>query len=421
MSNESSQVSNKHLGAKSANTSQHKDFTAKTHDILHTSPLTQKSIGKKRKRSSESFKNSVNTQNKKSLVTSKQNQKPVLIKPKSIDVLFGRGGAINNHEGNIHFRSLIHDRKMKYNSNKNTKIDKSKISHEIVDVIKKLNGRFLMKADVGQSGSGDWWVEVKDSKALSKTSQALREGAPDLRAKTGISSNHSRGKRRCTTRTGAKSKQPQSYNEAPSVLSLEEVTSHATLPMITSMSGIRGKCLIRHSAEEDTIVHESKVNNEDSTPDLKTESLCEMSTRSYEQNIPKNTECVNEIKEAHSDTNRRIQLADGLAKTAYMTNSSLGKAEGTSIKVSVSYPPGNVSFAPYCLAPKARELLADPNRMHSLSVPSLNNNTMGNFENPFENEDGIVSSESIEIDSYDSTRDECNEEYNNVGMEKLFP
>lgn len=60
-----------------------------------------------------------------------------------------------------------------------TKRDKAGVAREIVDTIRKLNppGRFLKK-DPSTPGL---WVEIGNRKAREKTSQALREGAPELR------------------------------------------------------------------------------------------------------------------------------------------------------------------------------------------------------------------------------------------------
>jgi len=106
--------------------------------------------------------------------------------PSEYDVLCGRGGAINNHKGNIHFRSLVSDKKEAYNST--NKANKTQISRDIIALIKSSKGMFLEKEQVDSATSGKtesvWWVEVGHVKAMSKTSQALREGAPNLRAQT---------------------------------------------------------------------------------------------------------------------------------------------------------------------------------------------------------------------------------------------
>lgn len=90
------------------------------------------------------------------------------------DVLSGRGGGTNTHPGNRFFRGLIDENREKYlRARKN---DKPDISRSIVNEIRKRNGRFLKKDE--DSGL---WYEIGDDQAREKTSQALRQKAPDYR------------------------------------------------------------------------------------------------------------------------------------------------------------------------------------------------------------------------------------------------
>lgn len=108
-------------------------------------------------------------------------------KPHSHDVLCGRGGGINSHPGNIAFRNWVRERKEAYNLAQ-TKVAKTTVSREIVERVSMQNppGRFLQREEA-EKGSGmkssPFWVEIDDLKAMAKTSQALREGAPAIRAK----------------------------------------------------------------------------------------------------------------------------------------------------------------------------------------------------------------------------------------------
>jgi len=94
------------------------------------------------------------------------------------DVLCGRGGGSYKHLGNSTYRHLVNLNKELYLSCK--KHDKIKISIAIVSAIRSQDppGRFLEK----NMASGRWY-DIGDKKAIEKTSQALREGAPKLRAK----------------------------------------------------------------------------------------------------------------------------------------------------------------------------------------------------------------------------------------------
>jgi hypothetical protein len=91
-------------------------------------------------------------------------------------VLLGRGGATNNHVGNKRFRSIVAAHQREYLSAK--KLEKVVIARQIVSEVHANGGRYLKR-----SQSSDEWVEVPVRKAISKTSQALREGL-DVRNRT---------------------------------------------------------------------------------------------------------------------------------------------------------------------------------------------------------------------------------------------
>lgn len=90
------------------------------------------------------------------------------------DVLSGRGGGTNVHPGNRSFRDLINLHRRAYL--KARKNDKPSISRAIVRSIREANGRFLRKDE--KSGL---WFEIGDDAAREKTSQALRQRAPEMR------------------------------------------------------------------------------------------------------------------------------------------------------------------------------------------------------------------------------------------------
>lgn len=116
--------------------------------------------------------------------------------PHENDVLCGRGGSINSHPGNRKFRDWVYQRKESYMLAK-SKSDKTHVTADILYLVRNQTppGRFLQKFTVDQDGgrrrsksSGStghldgWWVEIDETKALAKCSQALREGAPAFRA-----------------------------------------------------------------------------------------------------------------------------------------------------------------------------------------------------------------------------------------------
>uniref|UniRef100_A0A7S2XQ16 DUF6824 domain-containing protein n=1 Tax=Attheya septentrionalis TaxID=420275 RepID=A0A7S2XQ16_9STRA len=115
--------------------------------------------------------------------------------PHPHDVLCGRGGGINAHPGNKVFRDWISLEKDNYNLAPN-KVEKAHYAMSIVNKVRTLNppGRFLQRdteiirgGTSFSSGTGSQnllgpWVEIDEAKAMAKTSQALREGAPSIRA-----------------------------------------------------------------------------------------------------------------------------------------------------------------------------------------------------------------------------------------------
>ena len=90
------------------------------------------------------------------------------------DVLCGRGGESNHHFGNITFRACVKACQPAYIEAKRR--DKPFIAQRIVLVVRRLGGRFLKK-----DRDTNTWRDVGNVKAREKTSQALREGAPELR------------------------------------------------------------------------------------------------------------------------------------------------------------------------------------------------------------------------------------------------
>jgi hypothetical protein len=90
------------------------------------------------------------------------------------DVLSGRGGGTNVHPGNRNFRDLINMHRRDYLKAK--KNDKPDISRAIVRAVRCAGGRFLKKDE-----KANVWLEIGDTQAREKTSQALRQRAPEMR------------------------------------------------------------------------------------------------------------------------------------------------------------------------------------------------------------------------------------------------
>ena len=92
------------------------------------------------------------------------------------DVLYGRGGGTNHHPGNKRYRKIVEDRKVEYVACK--RLDKPLVALGIIRDWRgqKPPGRFLKMDD-----NTGLWNDVGDKKAREKTSQALREKAPQIR------------------------------------------------------------------------------------------------------------------------------------------------------------------------------------------------------------------------------------------------
>ena len=86
------------------------------------------------------------------------------IEPTNEDILFGRGGYVNTHPGNIKFREKALELRPWYEVSTNEK--KYNISKVLIESVK---GRFLEKASDGL------WHEVSGNGIRKKASQALRE------------------------------------------------------------------------------------------------------------------------------------------------------------------------------------------------------------------------------------------------------
>lgn len=95
--------------------------------------------------------------------------------PHDHDVLSGRGNFVNYHAGNEHFRALVRKHKVAYVAC--PKNQKGKFSRLIIEEIRARDppGRFLK-----QDPDTKLWHDIGEKKALDKTRQALREGAPEI-------------------------------------------------------------------------------------------------------------------------------------------------------------------------------------------------------------------------------------------------
>ena len=164
-----------------------------THDVLNPATLSSPPRKDGRDNSSPSGKNKEGN----NMVPADGGELVLVDKPGTHDVLLGRGSGTNRHSGNIRFRKLINEHKLRYRAAKRK--EKPNIGKNIVKIWRNLQppGRFLAKSTDGEgngcsdgSGSGsrndkvgpggvkqpeNVWFEVGDQRARKKVTQALRE------------------------------------------------------------------------------------------------------------------------------------------------------------------------------------------------------------------------------------------------------
>jgi len=96
--------------------------------------------------------------------------------PHDNDVMYGRGGGTNHHPGNKRYRKMVEERKVKYVNSK--RLDKPLVALEI---IREWRGQWPPGRFLKHNYKTGLWDDVGDKKAREKTSQALREKAPQIR------------------------------------------------------------------------------------------------------------------------------------------------------------------------------------------------------------------------------------------------
>lgn len=105
--------------------------------------------------------------------------------PHKHDILSGRGNNVNSSPGNQFFRKLVKSVRAEYVATH--KQQKSTFAKLVVHAVRSMDppGRFLQLNDTDKL-----FYDVGDKKAVDKTRQALREGAPDVekQIKDGVTS-----------------------------------------------------------------------------------------------------------------------------------------------------------------------------------------------------------------------------------------
>jgi len=136
-----------------------------------------------------------------------------IVEPNENDVLCGRGGRINAHEGNVQFRDIIQSHKKEYLAKSTKKLEKAHIAARIIEQIRTMDppGRFLK-----EDGNSGMWFDIGDAKAIKKAGQALREDAPDIRhgIDSGDEAASSANPKKTSTKT--KSSKPRTHSSGAS-------------------------------------------------------------------------------------------------------------------------------------------------------------------------------------------------------------
>ena len=355
--------------------------------------------------------------------------------PGANDVLSGRGGNINNHAGNRAFRSFVNERKYDYNLTKN-KSEKAKISQSIVDRVHNLvpPGRFLIKED-------GFWREVDGAKAMAKTSQALREGAPSLRAEASANavkavkgvakktakslSSLGKRKRESSRRKRATRSDSQSSNETSDV-KMNEPEPEPPHPLIVPMAnGHRGKELIPRQTVRDDIkesLHtlKSVSFDEDHEPVLPTKAyntdtrIMKPKTDVQEdlQSMPSNEGCP--LTTALSALPGNSHSTSGLGpctSPGIIPGSAFASDLYTLPPLSNAARSNSTLYNNTTLPPLTSRPVSGFTRMHSLMSNEFNNSFNGSFHgdetfvNPFLNESRSIADLCAKGDSNDNNID----------------
>ena len=135
--------------------------------------------------------------------------------PNPNDVLCGRGGNINSHRGNEQFRAFVEKRKRVYLTAR-FKREKRLIASSIVNEIRAMDppGRFLARMGSLKDNNG-YWYDIGNEKARDKTSQALRENAPSIRAEIETEINQQRAEMRRQETGEQQQEQQQQQQQGP--------------------------------------------------------------------------------------------------------------------------------------------------------------------------------------------------------------
>jgi hypothetical protein len=99
--------------------------------------------------------------------------------PSPRDVLMGKGKPYQDFSGNLRLWELIEDNRRLHQTS--AKVNKTVLTHTIVNLVHQEKGRFLKRDESSSSGGGlqvGCWQEVDDVTARKKVSHAFRSKQP---------------------------------------------------------------------------------------------------------------------------------------------------------------------------------------------------------------------------------------------------
>ena len=116
----------------------------------------------------------------RSELTADSKKGTIIWEAQPMDILCGRGAAVNFHHGNHVFRDMVKEYQTVYLCSKRS--DKPRIAAELMELVRSKGGRFLRRIKTTYNGQSRFaWEEIGQRRRYEKVCQALREGAPELR------------------------------------------------------------------------------------------------------------------------------------------------------------------------------------------------------------------------------------------------
>ena len=295
------------------------------------------------------------------------------------DVLSGRGGLSNQHAGNRNFRRWVKERKDKYS--KAGKKHKPQIAEEVVKLVHSQNppGRFIKRDP--DCPYGLWWIELDNSKAMAKTSQALREASCNLRATHKVETNKS------VEKSQKKRKRASSKEKEP----VRSISSSILIPAARAMN-------VPPLSKHGMIIAPTNRKTSNPTPIVHATKLSSAATDEALRTLKRNVEQAKRSKAFPTVAPPLMsnKAFDQLYGKRNNTNSTQTFSPYATTPPLVSHPATSKKAPiPLKLPPNTSKTLSDPKelvRSNSLALSDFSNDNVDlteDFVDPFADESGI--------------------------------